>query len=159
LAHPFFAQSPPKATGHETFGREFVDWFVRASRDAAIDDLLAAAVELTAGSITDAYRKWIFPSAAPTEVIVSGGGVKNSFLMERLCCLCPAICWRVIDEWGIPSDAKEAVGFAVLGYATLCGIPANVPSVTGADHAVVLGKIIPGRTTIFFKCDQSKRRK
>ncbi len=145
LAHPFFAQSPPKATGHETFGGEFVDWFVRASRDAAIEDLIATAAELTAGSISDAYRKWIFPSATPTEVIVSGGGVKNSFLMELLRNRCPEVRWRKIDEWGIPSDAKEAMGFSVLGYATLCGIPANVPGATGANHAVVLGKIIPGR--------------
>ncbi|TFG46054.1 MAG: anhydro-N-acetylmuramic acid kinase, partial [Candidatus Brocadiia bacterium] len=50
---------------------------------------------------------------------------------------------RPIDDFGISCDAKEAVSFAILAYATIKGIANNVPSATGADKAVILGKIIP----------------
>ncbi len=144
FSHPYFEETPPKSTGHETFGQGFTDMLVSKSEDASLNDLLATAVELTAKSIADSYKRFIFPQAKPEESIVSGGGSKNPYLMERLCALCPEIRWRRIDEFGIPSEAKEAIGFALLGYATLRGIPANSPSVTGAINAVLLGKIVPG---------------
>ena len=48
-----------------------------------------------------------------------------------------------MDEFGIDADAKEAVSFALLAYATVHGLPANVPGATGARRRVVLGKIVP----------------
>jgi anhydro-N-acetylmuramic acid kinase len=53
----------------------------------------------------------------------------------------PSITTRTIDELGLPSQAKEAVAFALLGAATLDGFPSNVPSVTGAKKRVVLGVV------------------
>ncbi len=148
LKHPYFDKIPPKATGHEDFGGQFVQQFLMQCEGNALEDILATACELTAQSITDAYRKFIFPHGSPKECIVSGGGVKNEFLMQRLQNLCPELHWQSIDKYGISSDAKEAIGFAILAFSTLCGIPANIPQVTGADHAVVLGKIAPGRRGI-----------
>jgi len=52
---------------------------------------------------------------------------------------------RMVDDFGIPSDAKEALAFAILANETICGNPGNVPSATGARESVVLGKIIPGK--------------
>ena len=78
-------------------------------------------------------------------VIVSGGGVKNLHLLHRLRALEPELQWKTSDELGVSSGAKEALGFAMLGLATLHGIPANVPSVTQAKRPVVLGCISPGR--------------
>ncbi|MGC9327416.1 MAG: anhydro-N-acetylmuramic acid kinase, partial [Candidatus Hinthialibacter sp.] len=141
---PFIKKAPPKATGHEDFGEAFTRQFMREGKDHPIEDLLATACELTAQSIIGAYRDYVFPRGRPKEVIISGGGTENVFLMERLQVLFPEAAWRKSDEYGIPSSAKEAVGFAVLGYATLCGVPANIPSATGAKRAVVLGKIAPG---------------
>ncbi len=148
LKHPFFEKTPPKATGHEDFGEQFVQQFLSQAAGKPLEDILATACELTAQSITGAYRRFIFPHGSPREVIISGGGVKNEFLMQRLQTLCPALRWQSIEKYGVSSDAKEAIGFAILAFSTLCGIPANIPQVTGADHAVVLGKITPGKKGI-----------
>ena len=145
LEHPFFHQTPPKATGHETFGRAYLDWFDSRGGSASLPDRLATACELTVLSIHQAYQRFIFPCATPEEVIVSGGGTQNPWLMQRLAEHCPELRWKRIDNFGLASSAKEAAGFAVLAYATLCGIPANIPSVTGAKRSVILGQIIPGK--------------
>lgn len=141
LRHPFFAQHPPKATGHEDFGSAYMDAFLQ-NMDGEPEDTLATACELTAQSIVNAYRDFIFPTAIPKQVIISGGGTKNAYLMERLQVLCPQLRWNVIDEFGIPSAAKEAAGFALLAYATLNNIPSNIPSVSGAWCEVVLGVVV-----------------
>jgi anhydro-N-acetylmuramic acid kinase len=76
------------------------------------------------------------------EVVVSGGGVLNRHLMSRLAAEWP-VRVTTVAEWGIPAEAKEAVAFALLGAATLDGVPSNVPSATGARRPVVLGSITP----------------
>jgi anhydro-N-acetylmuramic acid kinase len=78
----------------------------------------------------------------PDEVIASGGGTANPRLMREIESVAK-VPVRTTNELGIPSDAKEAIAFALLGAATLDGIPSNVPSVTGARHPVVLGSITP----------------
>jgi len=76
-------------------------------------------------------------------MILSGGGAKNTTVVSMLTSeLAPlGMRLRSSDEFGLPSDAKEAVAFAVLGYETWHGRASNVPSATGAKHAAVLGKI------------------
>ena len=76
-------------------------------------------------------------------LVVSGGGARNSFLLERLAArVAPARLERS-DALGLPADAKEAMAFAVLGYETLRGRAANVPAATGARRGVVLGALAP----------------
>jgi anhydro-N-acetylmuramic acid kinase len=143
LQHPYFKQPPPKATGHEDFGAVFVDQFLKM-QDWKPEDALATACEFTAQTIVDSYRDFVFPKAQPKQAIISGGGTKNAFLKERLQFLCPEIEWVIIDQYGIPSDAKEAAGFALLAFATVKKIPSNIPSVTGAQKEVILGTIAYG---------------
>ncbi|MDP8243266.1 MAG: anhydro-N-acetylmuramic acid kinase [Candidatus Hinthialibacter antarcticus] len=145
LAHPYFQKAPPKATGREDFGEEFVRWLISESAGAKLNDLLATALELTASSITQSYQNYLYPIAEPKRVIVSGGGVRNAYLMQRLRALAPELQWQASDDAGVLSDAKEALGFAMLGLATLHSVPSNVPSVTKAKRPVVLGSISPGR--------------
>ena len=77
------------------------------------------------------------------EMIVSGGGARNAALVKVLSNeLTPlGVQIRFSDEFGLPSEAKEAVAFAVLAYETWHRRPANVPSATGAKRGAVLGKI------------------
>jgi anhydro-N-acetylmuramic acid kinase len=147
LTRKFFRAKPPKTAGREEFGREFVREFLRACGQARKQDVVATATALTARSIADAVRRFVIPSAGAKnpfrEMIVSGGGAKNSTLVAMLAeCLAPlGVCVRFSDEFGLPSEAKEAVAFAVHAYETWHRRPSNVPSATGAKRAAVLGKI------------------
>ncbi len=143
LGHPFFRRRPPKSTGREQFGWAYADDFYRRARGKNLppESILATAAAFTAASMEDAYRRFL--PVFPDEVILCGGGVHNRTLVEMLRQrLAPA---RVIlmDELGIPADAKEAISFAILAYAAVKGIPNNIPAATGARQAVILGKIIP----------------
>jgi anhydro-N-acetylmuramic acid kinase len=78
------------------------------------------------------------------EVIVGGGGVRNRTVMSTLSSVFSPVPIRTFEAAGWDSKAFEAVAFAVLAYQTFHGEPANVPSVTGASHPVILGSIVPG---------------
>ena len=102
-------------------------------------DQMATACEMAALGLNLAFAHLPAP---PDEIIVSGGGTRNPRLLVEIEEKTKAPV-GTIDESGIPSEAKEALAFALLGAATLDGAPSNVPSVTGAKRAVVLGSITP----------------
>jgi len=147
LRNPYFRQKPPKTAGREQFGREFVQEFLRLCRRADDNDIVATATALTARSIGIAVRKFVLPLVEPParfrEFVVSGGGTKNAALMamirEELAPLKMRV--RTTDDFGMPSEAKEAAAFALLAYQTWRRLPSNVPSATGADRAAILGKV------------------
>jgi anhydro-N-acetylmuramic acid kinase len=149
LQRRFFRAAPPKTAGREEFGREFVSEFLRACGRARKEDVVATATALTARSIADAVRRFVAKQPGPAtkspfrELILSGGGARNATLVAMLTeNLAPlGIQLRFSDEFGLPSEAKEAVAFAVLAHETWNRRPSNVPSATGAKRAAVLGKI------------------
>jgi anhydro-N-acetylmuramic acid kinase len=127
LADPYYRRDPPRSCGREQYGAEFVS-------KTGIN--LATAMELTVRSIALAIENY----PATREVIVSGGGAHNLYLMERLRgTLKPRV--TTSAEFGIDVDAKEAILFAVLAHQTYHGLPGNLPSATGARKPVILGKI------------------
>jgi anhydro-N-acetylmuramic acid kinase len=141
---PFFKLRPPRTAGREEFGREYVGRFLKLCRTARNADVVATATALTARSVADAARRFVVRKRSSyREMIVSGGGAKNPTLMAMLRNeLSPlGIELRFSDEFGIPTEAKEAVAFAVLAHETWHRRPSNVPSATGAKRAAVLGKI------------------
>lgn len=135
LAEPYYALPPPKSTGKELFNLSYLQGFL----DLPLETLVATLTALTARTVADAVR-----TARATEVIVSGGGTRNPTLMGLLCdgLEVPVL---TSDSLGLPSDAKEAYAFAVLGFLSAHGLAGTLPSCTGADHATVLGSITPGR--------------
>lgn len=143
LEHPYLAKRPPKTTGRETFGREFVLPLLRAKGTNRGVDVLATLTAFVARSVHDAFREFVFPRVRPSEVVVSGGGVHNLTLLAHLRRLFGRIPVVPLDEAGIDADSKEAVLFAVLANETIHGIPDNLPAATGARWPVVLGKISP----------------
>jgi anhydro-N-acetylmuramic acid kinase len=139
LAEPYYRRPAPKSTGKELFHLGHVEDAVRrAGVIPGLADRVATLTELTAVTVADAVR-----AARVSVVVASGGGVRNPVLMRRIAELLPGV--RVTDsgELGVPPDAKEAVALALIGWATLHGLPASVPSCTGAVGPRVLGRVSP----------------
>lgn len=130
LAADYVRASPPKSTDGPAMIGLFGSLVRQAAPNASAEDLLATAAAITAGCVRLAVPE-------SSELIVSGGGVENRAMLSHL----PKVIRS--DDIGVPSAAVEAMAFAILGAATLDGIPANVPSVTGARRPVVLGSITP----------------
>jgi anhydro-N-acetylmuramic acid kinase len=142
LSDAYFALQPPKSTGREYFGERFLAEHGARLRALTDADGAATLTEFTARTVADAIAATGF--AAPC-VIVSGGGSHNPDLLARLRRNASHARVDTSDDHSVSSDAKEAVAFAILGYETLRGRPANVPLATGAREATVLGAIAPHR--------------
>ena len=143
LAHPYFTMDPPKSTGRELFNSDYVQKLIATGRamKATDEDIVATAVQLTAVSVADAYRRFI--PEPMREVLASGGGAKNPALFDAISKAAAPIVVRHFDEVYFDGEAKEAVAFALLGYLHVMKRPGNVPSATGARGQRVLGKRTP----------------
>jgi len=141
MRHPYLRKAPPKSTGRETFGAPFAERLLSQAKGLAREDILATAAAFTADSIHDAAKRFVGPV---DELIASGGGCHNRAVMRRLADAFDPAPVRTTNDFGIPLDAKEAVAFAILAHETMAGRPGNLPSATGAQRPVVLGKIVPG---------------
>jgi len=149
LTHSYFRLAPPKSTGPEEFGKPVVDRMVAGRREATDADLIRTAAALTARSIAGAIAS---ASAGPVDdVVVSGGGAKNPFLLKLLAesMRKEGLSGEVLtsESLGILPEAKEAVAFAFLALRCVEGLPGTLPGSTGASHPVVLGCVAPGRRT------------
>jgi anhydro-N-acetylmuramic acid kinase len=157
LKEEYFSALPPKSCGREQFGEAFVSRFIATCRKAGgaegrDEDVVATATALTAASIVEAYRRFVWGHVgqaaplSPVEFVVAGGGAKNDVLMKTLRDgLEPMkVQVRLMEELGVPAQAKEGVAFALLAWLSWNGLPGNVPAATGAQRAVVLGKVTHG---------------
>ena len=140
LSDPYFAQTPPKSTGRERFGAQFLLAHRHVLDHLSLEDGCATLTELTARSVAGAISAL---GMTGSRVLCSGGGVRNRTLMRRIAEHLPQARVERSDAAGLDADAKEAIAFALLGYETLRERAANVPRVTGASHAVPLGAIAP----------------
>lgn len=142
LRDSFFRLPPPKTTGREQFGADFAQQFVHQGQTLGLPapDLVATATMLTVRSIQNAYRDYL-PGIG--EVILGGGGVHNTTLVQWLQDALSPVPVRTTADFGINPDFKEAIAFAVLGAETAWGHPGNLPSATGARRQVILGDLTP----------------
>ena len=138
----FIERTPPKSTGREYYGEQYLSELLQQFRSVSKEDWLHTATMFTAYGIFRNYDKFVKEETAIDELIVSGGGAKNKFLYE---CLSKkfgsSVELKVIDDIGVSSDAKEAICFAVLANETISGNPTNIPRTTGASRPTMLGKI------------------
>jgi anhydro-N-acetylmuramic acid kinase len=151
LSSNYLSAPPPKSCGREEFGAAYADdLIVRCRKSGGSDaDVIATATALTAQSILAAYRSFVWAhlrAAAPLakiEYVVAGGGAKNAVLMQMLRDgLEPlGVRVRLMEELGIPAQAKEGVAFALLAWLTWHRRAGNLPTATGAGRPVILGKI------------------
>lgn len=145
LAEPYFASPPPKSTGRELFTRAYMERLIgmcRAARSAVVsEDIIATAVELTAQSIADAFRRFLPEPVA--EVVLSGGGARNPALVDAIAARVSPVAVTRFDDLFFDGEAKEAVAFALMGYLFVEGRSGNVPGATGARGRRLLGKWSP----------------
>jgi anhydro-N-acetylmuramic acid kinase len=141
LEQEYFRLAPPKSTGRELFGRDYLQNCIAdaAPYQLAPADLLATLTDLTASSIADSYHRFL--PQLPDRVLLCGGGSRNLYLKKRLQHHLPGIAIVTTDEAGIDGDAKEAIAFAVLAYWRHQQIPGNLPTATGAKQPMLLGDI------------------
>ena len=142
---PYYRQPLPKTTGSEHFGVQYTEKILSWWKENPIpvEDLLATVTDLTAYSIADAYERYVLPKYRASEIIVGGGGSYNAtllrFMKERFAPHGVAV--RTQEDLGLSSDAKEAVAFALMADCCMRGKANTLPSVTGAEHPAVMGKI------------------
>ncbi|MEE3236422.1 MAG: anhydro-N-acetylmuramic acid kinase [Pseudomonadota bacterium] len=143
LAEPYFDQPPPKSTGFEYFNGSWVRARIASLGNEKVStvDVQATLAELSARTITSSILRFA-PDIA--EVLVCGGGVHNSNLLDRLRNSLPGVEMSSTEIYGVHPDWIEAVAFAWLAKRRLERKPANIPGVTGSAAAQVLGAIYPG---------------
>ena len=139
IADPWYALPAPKSTGRERYGKPFAKRIL--DRGLSPADAMATAADLTARSILLGLERWVRPAMPVEQLLVSGGGWRNPAIMAPLRHGLAGTRVGPTDDLGVPAGAKEAIAFAVLAYESYHGRPGNLPSATGADRPVVLGKI------------------
>jgi len=145
LKHPYYERNIPKSAGQEQFGSAYYHAIKEDVNPQSKDDwhdLICTLTELTARTIAGDIQERLPAKPSIDRLYASGGGAENVFLMERLQKLLSGIAIEKFELPGIDSSSKEAFGFAYLGYLFVRGLSGNIPSVTGASHETVLGKIV-----------------
>lgn len=138
LRHPYFARRPPKSTGREEFGRPFATKLLdRVTADGgSLDDALATALAVTARTIADALARETPQGVSWRMLAVAGGGARNAALMDTIARAVAPVRVMKTDELGVPSHAREAIAFAIMGAYRMRDLPNILPSATGARQAV-----------------------
>ncbi|MGG8085195.1 anhydro-N-acetylmuramic acid kinase [Klebsiella aerogenes] len=139
LSDPWFALPAPKSTGREYFNYGWLEKHLARFTHLRGQDVQATLTELTAVTISEQ----VLLSGGCERLLVCGGGARNPLLMARLAALLPGTEVTTTDDAGISGDDMEALAFAWLAWRTLAGLPGNLPSVTGASEATILGAIYP----------------
>ncbi len=139
LKDSYFRKKPPKTTGKEYFNLSFIKKHFLGVKNK--NDKIATVTYLSAKIIEKAFCDFVFPKYKINEIVISGGGVKNRTLMNQLKELLPSVRFNHSDKYGLPYKYKEAILFAVLGYTCYLRRPNNIPSSTGANKKVILGKM------------------
>jgi anhydro-N-acetylmuramic acid kinase len=143
LDHRYFERVPPKSSGKHEFGpdaylRDVLDEF----RHRPPNDIVATVTAAVAENIIRSFKRFISPQYRINRMVVSGGGVNNRCLLQRLQQGIDAT-FRTSEQYGLPIQGCDGIAAAILGNETLCGTPANTPKATGVRYPVILGKITP----------------
>ncbi|MGB7495262.1 MAG: anhydro-N-acetylmuramic acid kinase [Candidatus Acidiferrum sp.] len=146
LRDPYLRLGPPKSTGREYYGRAYFQELLRLGKKfgARPNDLIRTTTEFTVASVVDALKRFVLRRTKIQQLIVSGGGTKNPLVMAQLTAALAPMEVMASSKLGVPEEAKEAYAFALLAYETWNRRAGNLPSATGADRAVILGKICWG---------------
>ncbi|HTU90324.1 MAG TPA: anhydro-N-acetylmuramic acid kinase [Gemmataceae bacterium] len=154
LNHPYLQRRPPKGLPRHQFGDDFAAAAVQQVRQlgGSLHDLLCTATHFVARGITTAVRRFLPSTPRMDRVLLSGGGVRNGLLWRLLEQSFENVPLQRTDEAGVPADVRKALSFGMLAALTLDGVPASVPSATGAAGSRLLGSITPGSSINWARC-------
>ncbi len=144
LKHPYLAKKPPKSTGWEEFGDDALAKFKKPLMKLPLADAVATVTHATVHTIVNAYQKFILPKYPIEAIIFTGGGGKNSFVLDLIQKSFPQIKIQTSEMHKISVHQTEALGFGLLGLENLLGFTANAPEATGASKDVLCGEIAVG---------------
>ncbi len=140
LDEEYYKLKPPKTTGRELFSENYIEK-VLASSPKNPYNIISTITALTARTIADAYKNFVFSKTPIQEIVLGGGGTCNQALINNLKNYLPDISIKSHADFGIDDKYKEALAFAFLGYCSAMKIPNNLPKCTGAKKEVVMGEI------------------
>ena len=154
LGHPYLQRRPPKSLPRQSFGDDFAAQAIQQGRQAqgGLHDLLCTATHFVAHGITSALARFVPAGRRPQRVLLSGGGVRNGLLWHLLGQQLAGVPMDRTDAHGVPAEVHNAVAFGVLAALSMDGVPANVPSATGAAGSRLLGSWTPGTPGHWARC-------
>lgn len=142
-AHDYFKRPIPRSAWRLDFGSSYADAMMAKYGKLSNSDMMATVTEFSAYAITQSIIDNVKRLAEISVIMASGGGTRNTFLMERLATYIPAgLRLTLSDEFGIPAHFKEAIKFGVLAHATINGFANNIPAASGATRFGILGKLV-----------------
>jgi anhydro-N-acetylmuramic acid kinase len=139
LQDSYYQLPPPKSTGKELFNADYLAKALGLFPEIPDADVAATVTALTAQTVADEVRRHDVDT-----LVASGGGCDNPILLAMLAERLPGVRLTTTAEFGAPTDTKEAIAFALIGWCTAHGLPGAVPSATGASGGRILGAIVPG---------------
>lgn len=139
----YLNKKPPKSTGREYYTTELAKklYDQGVQRDLKNFDILATITAFTAKTVQNQLEQFVLNECKIHELYVSGGGAHNEMIMKLLSKYIKADV-KNVEKLNFSGDAKEAIAFAILGNEFLCGNSNNIPSVTGSDRKVIMGKLV-----------------
>jgi anhydro-N-acetylmuramic acid kinase len=154
LSHPYLQRRPPKSIPRHGFGEEFAQQAVQLAKQMGwnLHDLLCTATHFVARGITHSVRRFLPERHPAPRALLSGGGVRNGLLWHLLEQQLAGVSLERTDRLGVPADARKPVTVGLLAALTVDGVPANVPSATGAAGARLLGSLTPGSSANWARC-------
>ena len=140
MSNAFISKKPPKSTGRQDFGLDYLNKVINCHDNLSNFDIIRTLVKFTSKSIRLNIEKFILNNYNIHGLIISGGGLNHPILINDIKKDLDIPILDIID-YGIESKFKESLLMAVLGYSKIKNIKNNVPSVTGASDNIVLGNI------------------
>src|SRR5574344_616885 len=141
LEDEYYVKSPPKTTGREYFSSKYIENALKLAPKEP-KDIIATLTALTAKTIVESYERFVFPNTSVNSVVIGGGGAYNPSIMKFIRKYLPRhIELKTHEDVAISNNYKEVMALDRFGYCSFYGIPNNLPSCTGAEKRVVLGKI------------------